>query len=303
MRLSFALVLLLPSLAHAQPTAAQKKETAKWVLACEAPGGGFCAAPRDPRSDAVPKASLRATNAGVKALKYLGAEVPNKKQHAAFVLTCFDPKTGGFAEPGGKPDVTTTAIGVMAAGELDIPHEKYRKAMDYLKKNAKTFEEVRIGAAAVEAWGVKDCPFDLKPWFEIANAQGMKKATIEALKDGEARTLGSVVAFNLRLGLTKRDDSAAGHWLALGQREDGGWGTVGAKASDVNSTYRVMRAFSLVPKRKDEKWFSASAVRKFVESHRNKDGGYATEPGGKSTINGAYYAAIISQWLDELEKK
>ena len=44
--------------------------------------------------------------------------------------------------------------------------------MDYLKENAITFEDVRIGAAAVEAWGVKDCPFDLKPWFKIADKDG-----------------------------------------------------------------------------------------------------------------------------------
>ena len=95
--------------------------------------------------------------------------MPNKDKHAAFVLKCYDPKTGGFADtPGGKPDVASTSIGVMAAAELGIPHEKYAKAMDYLKENAKTFEEVRIGAAAVEAWGVKDCPFDLKEWQAVA---------------------------------------------------------------------------------------------------------------------------------------
>ena len=85
------------------------------------------------------------------------------------MLKCYDPKTGGFAEPGGKPDVTITSIGVMAAMELGIPKEKFAKAMDYLKENAKTFEDVRIGAAAVEAWGVKDCPFKFDEWMKIAD--------------------------------------------------------------------------------------------------------------------------------------
>ena len=105
------------------------------------------------------------------------------------MLSCYDPKTGAFAEPGGKPDVTITSIGVMAAAELGIPHEKYAKAMDYLKENAKTFEEVRIGAAAVEAWGVKDCPFKLDEWFEIARKEFAERNG-EPAGDGGARAIG-----------------------------------------------------------------------------------------------------------------
>jgi prenyltransferase beta subunit len=300
MRLSFALVLLLPSLAHAQLTAEQKKQTANWVLALQAPGGGFYAAPNDPTSETKPVPSLRATNAAVKALKYLGAtELPHKPKHAAFVLTCFDPKTGGFAEPGGKPDVTTTAIGVMAAAELDIPHAKYRKAMDYLKENAKTFEEVRIGAAAVEAWGVKDCPFKLDEWRQVASRYS--KDIKDDPKDGGARNLGSVSALFLRLGWDFQPSARAEiiEHLRGGQRDDGGWGQKGAKSSDIGTTYRVMRAYHLLK----EKPKDVKKLREFIAARRNKDGGYGTEPGGKSTVNGVYYAAIISHWLDALEKK
>jgi prenyltransferase beta subunit len=301
MRLSFVLAVLLPSLAHAQTEevtkALDKKldndRTAKWVLEQEAPDGGFYATPQDPKSDAKPQASLRATNAAVKALKYLGFPMlpKQREKHAAFVLKCHDPKTGGFAEPGGKPDVTTTAIGVMAAAELEVPHEKYAKAMDYLKENAKTFEEVRIGAAAVEAWGVKECPFKLDEWFEIAARFKARQIT-----DGDARDVGSYAALMLRLG---RECAGCEVLLLKGQCDDGGWGEKGAKASDIGSTYRVMRAMYLMKaKPKDVK-----KLRAFIAARRNKDGGYATEPGGKSTVNGVYYAAIITHWLDELEKK
>jgi hypothetical protein len=310
MRLSFVLVLLLPSLAHSQTEevakALDKKlandRTAKWVLEQEAPDGGFYPAPVDPRSDAKPRASLRATNAGVKALKYLGFPLLPKQRakHAAFVLKCYDPKTGAFAEPGGKPDVTITAIGVMAAGELGIPHEKYAKAMDYLKENAKTFEEVRIAAAAIEAWGVKDCPFDFKPWMDVA-AKGLGR-NLPPIPSGGARAIGSVTAFTYRLGLQKPTDTPpekiAGY-LDLGQLSDGGWAKEGAKESDIDSTYRVMRAYHMLKQKpKDVK-----KLREFIAARRNKDNGYATEPGGKSSISGAYYAAIITHWLDELEKK
>jgi hypothetical protein len=295
MRLSFALALLLPSLGYAQPTAAQKKETVKWVTALEAPGGGFYLAPQDPNTDAKPVPMLRATNGAVRALKYLGADIPNKEKHAAFVLKCFDPKTGGFAEPGGKPDVTITSIGVMAAMELGIPKEKFAKAMDYLKENAKTFEEVRIGAAAIEAWGVKGCPFKLDEWFKIA---GDSERPFDNAKD-HARDTASVAATWLRLGKTLPVPSRSWDILKAGQRDDGGWGKKDAKASDIETTYRVMRALMLLK----EKPKDAKKLRAFIDSHRNEDGGYATKPGDKSTMSGAYYCVIVSKWLDEMEAK
>ena len=324
MRLSFALVLLVP-LGLPSAAAAQSEETvraverqlataraAKWVLECEAPGGGFYHAP--PKADAKPQPSLRATNGAVRALKYLGFPLlkAEREVHAKFVLSCYDPKTGAFAEPGGKPDVTITAIGVMVAAELEIPHDEYAKAMDYLKANAKTFEEVRIGAAAVEAWGVKvgasgavEAPFNLVPWVDITKEFGSQVDKELAkrirdrevhLKDGGARDSASYVAAFLRL-----KGVAVGHEsdINMGQRGDGGWGKKGEKASDIESTYRVMRALMMLKARpKDVK-----KLREFIESHRNADNGFSTKPGDASSMSGAYYCAIVSKWLDDIEKK
>lgn len=303
MRLSFALVLLLPSVSFAQTEemieAAERKladqRTAKWVFAQEAPDGGFYLAPQDPKSDAKPQPSLRATNGAVRALKYLGFPLLKKERegHAAFVLKCYDPKTGGFAEPGGKPDVTITSIGVMAAAELGIPHEKYAKAMDYLKENAKTFEEVRIGAAAVEAWGVKDFPLASDVWAKIGHEFLVQQKEFHP-KDGGARDWGSVTAMCLRIGAKVE---GAEPILIGGQRDDGGWGKKGEKESDIESTYRVMRALMLLK----EKPKDTKKLREFIGSHRNKDGGYATKPGGKSSMSGVYYCVIVSKWLDDME--
>jgi prenyltransferase beta subunit len=299
MRLSFVLALLLPAFVSAQPTAEQRKDTVKWVTALQAPDGGFFPAPQDPKADTKPAPGLRATSAAVRTLKYLGAELPNKDRHAAFVLTCYDPKTGGFAEPGGKPDVGVTSTGVMAAMELGIPKEKFAKAMDYLKENAKTFEEVRIGAAALEAWGVKDCPFDLKPWLRVADE--FSAAPFGDAKDGSARDTGSVVALWLRLGRTldpKRREFVVNTALRAGQRDDGGWGKKGEKASDLDTTYRVMRAFMLLK----EKPADVKKLREFLAAHHNKDGGYGIKPGEASNMSGAYYCTIVTKWLDDLEK-
>jgi prenyltransferase beta subunit len=298
MRCAFTLLLLLPSFIFAQPTAEQKKATIKWVTDLQAPDGGFYIAPQDPKTDAAPKPGLRATNGAVRALKYLGAEVPNKDKHAAFVLKCYDAKTGAFAEPGGKPDVTITSIGVMAAIELGIPKEKFAKAMDYIKENAKTFEDVRIGAAAVEAWGVKDCPFELDEWFTIA-AKYLESVAPDIKGAEGARELGSAIAMHLRLGVKPEGKPSPPTPLTEGQRDDGGWGKKGEKASDIETTYRVMRAFMLLK----EKPKDVKKLRAFIDAHRNKNGGYATKPGDKSSMSGVYYAAIISKWLDEMEKE
>lgn len=308
MRIAIVLLLLSPALASAQTEDAIKDierkianlKAAKWVLQQEAADGGFYHAPQDPNIDAKPVPSLRATNGAVRALKYLGFPMlkGERAKHGAFVLKCYDPKTGGFAEMGGKPDVAITAIGVMAAMELQVPKEKFAKAMDYLKENAKTFEEVRIAAAAVEAWGVKECPFDVEGWQKVASKYAQDNK--DEPKDGGARGAGSMVAMMLRLGysfspaaVTETRDR-----LRAGQRDDGGWGKKGEKASDIETTYRVMRALMLLK----EKPKDTKKLRAFIETHRNADdGGFAIKPGAKSSMSGAYYCVIVSKWLDEME--
>ena len=302
--LSALLIAIVPSVAFGQTkeiddAIKRKLATAKWITYLQAPDGGFYLAPPDRTQDEMPKPLLRATNGAAKALKYLGAEIPNKDKHAAFVLKCYDPKTRTFTEPGGKPDVASTSIGVIVAMELGIPKEKFAKAMDYLKENAKTFEEVRIGAAAVEAWGAKDCPFDLKPWLKVGTEHGAKG--FPDLKDGGAREVGSVGAMMLRLdaAVGTQERMHLGNLLRDGQRDDGGWGKKDEKASDIESTYRVMRALMLLK----EKPKDVKKLREFIDSHRNKDDGYATRPGDKSSMSGTYYAVIIGKWLDDMEKK
>ncbi|MBN9524503.1 hypothetical protein J0H58_39315, partial [bacterium] len=250
------------------------------------------------------KPGLRATSAAVRALKYNGQKTPHPDAHAAFVMACFDPATGGFADaPGGKADVTLTSVGVMAAVELGVPKDRFRKSLDYLKANATTFEDVRIAAAAVEAWGVKECPFDLKPWLDIADRELGPTGTAGRTDDALARETASVIAMKLRLGVPRRELVGANKLddvLQQGQRRDGGYGRGGA-ASDLESTYRVMRAFMLMRERPSGTEGRA-ALRAFVAACRNADGGYGVRPGDPSGAGPTYYAAIILHWLADMEK-
>ncbi|MBX9584928.1 MAG: terpene cyclase/mutase family protein, partial [Gemmataceae bacterium] len=291
----------VPSLAQDEATDRAIKDklaTIRYVLSLRTPNGGFAPA------DGQKQPTLRATASAIRAVKYLTGKpvqecVPEADRVAGFVWGCYDPKTGGFADTfDGKPDVPSTAIGVAAAIELGIPKEKFAKAMTFLRENAKTFEEVRIAASAVEVWGPKDSPIDTKPWQKVVGEYAATFA--EKAGPEDAREVGSVAAFWLRLGepLGAPEVAIARKSLLGGQRADGGWGRKGEAASDVDTTYRVMRALYLLK----EKPKDPAGLRKFVAARRNGDGGYGLKPGEASSAAGVYYAAILSKWLNELEK-
>jgi hypothetical protein len=276
----------------------QKLAAIKFVQLLQDGKGGFASGPKDLNP------TLKATSAAVRAFKYLTGKkaleaVPNAKLHTEYVLSCYDPKTGGFADtPGGKPDLYTSAVGVMAAVELEIPKEKLAKCMDYLKENAKSFEDVRIAGAAVEAWGLKDCPFELDTWFKIAKDHAAKNGGL-GLKDGGAREFGSTSALLIRLGSPPQmqEQELLAKLLCDGQRDDGGFGRKDAKGSDLETTYRVMRAFHLLKARPGE----VEKLRGLIAKCRNVDGGFGVKPGDPSTVAGTYFATIIAKWLDETE--
>lgn len=279
------------------------------AASAQAPAGkqatlAFIAGLRDPATgaykvtaDGTP--SLRACNGAVKAIKYLGGELTGKEKVAAFVLSCYDPATGGFAEPGGQPDVAITSVGYMAAAELGVA-DKCAKAIEYLGEHAKSFDDVRIAAAAVEVADRQ--PVQLRDWVKVADEE-LAAATMPpqtaVKKGGEGRRAGSVAAFYLRLGKPLPKREVIPELLNAGQGIDGGWGKAGEKGSDLESTYRVMRAFYLL---KEEPKL-AEKVRAFVAKCRSADGGYGVAPGTPSTMSGVYYAAVVSKWLDEFGKK
>jgi hypothetical protein len=281
---------LLALVAFAVPVAAQppdeKAATLRYVESHRDPATGAY------RGTPSGKPSLRACNAAVKVVHYLGGSLADREKVAAFVLGCYDPATGGFAEPGSKPDVGTTAVGVMAAAELGLPADRFPKAVEYLHAHARTFEDVRIGAAALEALNQR--PDWLPEWFKLADAQTNADGTA-GKGDGTARDTGSVAAMRLRLGQEVPHRAKVVEALRAGQRPDGGFGKANEAGSDGESTYRVMRAFHLLT----EKPADVPALRRFLAGCRNADGGSGVKPGEPSSLSGTYYAATVTKWLAE----
>jgi hypothetical protein len=239
------------------------------------------------------KPTLRATSSALRAIKYLGGEVPNREGCAKFVAGCFDRESGGFTDrPGeGKPDVFTTAIGIMASVELKVPRDDYeRPATEFLAKNAKGFEEVRIAAAGLEALG--KLPSKATEWRKLLAEMRNRDGTY-GKGDDLVRATGGAVAAQLRLGDKVADPDAILKALKAGQREDGGFGKADAKTSDLETSYRVVRAFVMLKDRP-----AAAKLKKFIERCRNDDDGYGVTPGAKSSVSGTYFAAILLHWLD-----
>jgi prenyltransferase beta subunit len=298
-RLALVLACSLTCLAsgYAQSPEA-RKATIAYVQKLQTKTGGFLSEEADLKSKPAKLPTLRATSAAVRALKYLGGDVPNPKGCAQFVAECFDKSSGGFADqPKGKPDVFTTAVGLMAVTELKMPDSYHALAAKYLADHAKSFDEIRIAVAGLER--IKATSPANAAWVKEVK---QIKIPSDVNDKGAARTAASVLVTRLRLGekgeTVEQLLGSSEQLLKLikaGQRNDGGFGKADVATSDLESTYRVMRCFMMLKAKPAE----VEQVRTYVAKCRNEDGGYGITPGQPSNVSATYFAAIVLHWLDD----
>ncbi len=280
--MGFVVALILSPIAARGQTPAEMRRTADYAASLQNEDGGFGAS-----ADAA--SSLGATSSGIKVLLYTGGSIPDVPSCMAYVRKCFDKESGGFAPtPGGKPDVHTTSIGLMALGELKMDEpEMVDRAIAYLNENAREFGDIRIAVAGLEAVEKKSDRFP--DW--IAKVQAMRNPD-GTWGEGASKafdTGGAAVAL-LRLGVELDRKDAVLAAMRDGQRPDGGW-SKDEGPSDLSSSYRVVRGFFMMREKPD-----LSKLLGFIARHRNADGGYGTEPGGASSLSGTYYATIMIRW-------
>jgi prenyltransferase beta subunit len=285
-----AVVVWLGSAWGQPPSREEIRATVAYLRGLQNDDGGF--SPSRPAREKRPPSSLRATTAALRALKYFDGEALDRPGAGKFIERCFDKASGGFADqPGGKPDVVSTAIGIMAVVEVKLPAEEYSTpVVRYLGKHVETFEDIRIAAAGLEA--IKQRPSQADHWLEqlyrMRNADGTF-----GKGDGAARDTGGASVAILRLDGRMMNRDAVVNALLRGQRSDGGWGKAGAAGSDLDTGYRVMRALFMLNEKPN-----VGRCQKFVAACRNPDGGYGVAPGQVSTVAGTYFAAIILHWLE-----
>ena len=184
--------------------------------------------------------SLGATNSSLRVLKHVGGSVPDILGCIKYVKSCHDDASGGFAPlPGGKPDVVTTALGLMAASELKIADPAMVKAAaEYFGKHAKSFEEVRMAIAGLEA--VHGTSADSPKWNEML--QGMRNPD-GTWGDGPAQpyATGGAARGGFANGAQARQTRCSDRRTQGRPRPEGGW-SKDAGPPDLGATYRIMRA-------------------------------------------------------------
>jgi prenyltransferase beta subunit len=286
-------LIALPFLALLAPLRADDpgdKATIAYVQKLQTGAGGFL--PQAPSPEVRVMPTLRSTSGAVRTLHYLKGSIPNKEACVKFIASCHDAAGGGIADtPKGKADVATTAIGLMAVKELGMSVDQYGPgAVKFLTDNARSFEDIRIAAAGLES--IKGKSPKNQAWLDevlkLQNADGTFG------KDGgQPRDTGGAVVTILRLGGAPKDKGLVLKVLRDGQRLSGGYGKADSEnASDLESTYRVMRCFMMLKAWPDR----GEGLRTFIAKCRNQDGGYGVAPGQPSSLSGTYYAAIIRHW-------
>lgn len=284
--LALVVPLLLATPGVAQ-TPDEMARTAAYVASLQNPDGGFAATPGA-------KSSLGATNAAIKSLRFNGGAIPDVLACIRYVQSCRDAESGGFApEPGGKPAVAITASGLMAMIELKLEDkDATQAALRYLAKNARNFEEVRIAVAGFEAAKATDPVFER--WSERIQEDRNADGTFGE-GGTEAFDTGSKVVALLRMGVKVGQIEDVLESLRQGQMPDGGWSKDG-KASDLGSSYRIMRAFFMLKEKPD-----LGRLRSYLAQHRLSNGGYSARPGGEADLTSIYFCSIMLYWARLLE--
>ena len=287
----YVIVVLSPAQAQ---TAEEKQATIRFLQDLQTGSGGFLAGPENPKIKRPTVLSLRATNAALRALKYFGGQPRDLKAAGRFVESCFEKSSGGFGDrPGAKPDALTTAVGIMAVVEAKLPTEPYADAaVKYLAEHAKTFEEIRLAAAGLEAIGKR--PHQADDWLKQIAAMQNPDSTFGQAR-GAARDTGSAAAAILRLGGKIDYPDRVIQIMKDGQRVDGAFGKGDVETSDLETSYRIIRSLHMLK----AKPAYPDRLRAFIAKCRNPDGGYGVVPDQLSSAGGTYFAAIILHWLDE----
>jgi acetyl esterase/lipase/prenyltransferase beta subunit len=282
---------------HGQDAVTLASEYAKTVSAVRSlqnDDGGFSAEKGGP-------SNIGSTNAGIRSIKHLGGSIPDVIKATKFVRACFVPdgKGGGhFASaPGGKPDMRSTFMAMLAWGDLKMENgPEVAAALKYLSETAKEYEDVRLAIASYESVNVKDeAVFDR--WVAQYEAMANPDGLFGTAQNGPLMTGGTIAAF-LRMGrpVTPERRAKATELLLKSQNQDGGWSpTVGGK-SDLGASYRITRAlFMMKAKPNLEK------LREFISERRTESGLYAAAPGQPGDLSSTYTATIMLWWARQLE--
>ncbi|GAC1469545.1 MAG: hypothetical protein NVSMB9_13480 [Isosphaeraceae bacterium] len=279
-------LIAVSSTSQAQ-TPSEFAATRSFIASLQNDDGGF-----SPRAGEA--SSLGATSSAIRILGNTRGSIPDVLGCIKFVRSCVQEDSGGFApRPGGKPDVATTSTGLMAIVEMKIAEESLVDgAVRYLTEHAKTFEEIRIAVAGLEA--VKRSSPRFAQWTtEILHDQNPDGTFGEGAT--KARDTGGKTVALLRMNAPLEKKDAVVAYLKSAQRPDGA-GSGGKDGSELETTYRIMRAFFMWKERPD-----LERLAGFLAKCRHPQGGYGTRPGAEASLAGTYFATTVAAWVRALD--
>ena len=278
-------ILFIATIASAELLSREQRDaTFKYINSLQNADGGF-------RPTAAPGPSLvSATSSAMRAFKNLGRPITDKAEK--FVLQCLH-ESGGFSDtPGGTPDIRTTWMGVSAIVNMKgTPPQNVEKIRDFVTNNAKIiYPDIYFAAATMEDAKMKT-PKALE-WIAAVEATRNPDGTYGK----NANEIAHAVVIILVLGGTVKDPAPAVKGMKGAQRPDGSFSGTG-EASDVPSTYTVMRALWMLKEKPD-----LARLVEYIGRCRNADGGYGASPGKLSNMTFTYMASSVLCWANELAK-
>jgi len=278
-------ILFIATIASAELLSREQRDaTFNYINSLQNADGGF-------RPTGAPGPSLvSATSSAMRAFKNLGGPITDKA--GKLVLQCLH-ESGGFSDtPGGTPDVRTTWMGVSAIVNMKGgPPQNVEKIQDFVTNNAKIiFPDIYFAAATMEDAKMKTPK--ASEWVAAVEATRNPDGTYGKNADEIAHA----VVIILRLGGTVKDPAPVVKALKAAQRPDGSFSGTG-EASDVPSTYTVMRALWMLKEKPD-----LARLVEYIGRCRNADGGYGASPGKLSNMTFTYMASSVLCWANELAK-
>ena len=280
-------MLLVASTARGQ-SPGELAMTREYLAGFQNPDGGFGGAKGEP-------STLGATSSAIRTLKNVAGSIRDVPGCIAFLKSC-RVASGGFApKPGGAPELLATAVGLMAVAEMKVADkETIDGAIAYFHESAKTFEDIRIAVAGLEA--VAATSADFPRWIEQVKLDRNPDGTWGS-GAGKARATGSAAVALLRMGVDLSPEKPAilAALRSAGQQSDGAWSR-DEGPSDLEPTYRIMRAFFMMKESPH-----IDALRSYLDRCRQPDGSYGTAPGKPGSPGGTYFATIILRWAKLLD--
>lgn len=275
----------------AAPPSEHDKAAISYLQTLQTPAGGFYSFPPLAGSEPIP--SLRTTRTALRAFRLLGGEPANREAVVHYLQNCYDRQSGGFSDrPGATPDPISTSVALMIYGELKMPVAPYLEAgLKFMNERTTEFEQIRMVASSLEELDRRVPRAD--SWLELID-QARNPDGSYGQGPGQARTTALYVVAQLRLGGQPQSKERVLQILRSGQRHDGGFGADQPGGSDQESCYRIVRLLARLNAQPDD----PQALRNFIASCHNSDGGYGRTPHEPSSLHGTYYATIIRYWLD-----